>query len=222
VLRAGRRWPCVLRHGLRAGPCRGRGVPASPQRGVCSSATRFARLPKMHSAVGVYSRTRDRSAVQVQSCPPEQRIGHAPELPQDRPEFAGAQMSQRRVPGSHRRQVCRTAHGNHAAQHAELHRAMRCRQGRRWPHSPRHAALSRASRPCPSAPPLPAGAPPRQPQPPLARSAPPPTRPVTPPSRPRPVRPRARAGHQDLQRLRVLRSEGGGIGQAAARSEPHN
>ena len=33
VLRAGRRWPCVLRHGSPARfPCRDRGVPASPQR----------------------------------------------------------------------------------------------------------------------------------------------------------------------------------------------
>jgi hypothetical protein len=32
VLRAGRRWPCPVGH-----PCRGRGVPASPQRSGCSA-----------------------------------------------------------------------------------------------------------------------------------------------------------------------------------------
>jgi hypothetical protein len=37
VLRAGRRWPCVL-DTCRRGRVRGRGVPASPQRGGCSAA----------------------------------------------------------------------------------------------------------------------------------------------------------------------------------------
>jgi hypothetical protein len=42
-LRAGRRWPCVLKHGELSGVrVEGRGVPASPQRGECSSAGRFA------------------------------------------------------------------------------------------------------------------------------------------------------------------------------------
>ena len=51
VLRAGRRWPCVLATVLPA-PCRGRGVPASPQRGGCSATgatnkgSRDRRLPR--------------------------------------------------------------------------------------------------------------------------------------------------------------------------------
>ena len=58
--RAGRRWPCIL--GWQAGPCRGRGVPASPQRGICSSAVQFAHRLKLAEMLARIGRTAFESA----------------------------------------------------------------------------------------------------------------------------------------------------------------